>query len=135
MIDRIEDLGEDYAVAVKNVTANEPFFQGHFPGYPIMPGVLIAEALAQTGAVLLLSSLPDPSNKLILFAAIDRCKFRRPVFPGDSLRLEVEFVARKRSVSKMKGTALVDGKIAAEALMTCQIIDRPRTESGTASGD
>jgi 3-hydroxymyristoyl/3-hydroxydecanoyl-(acyl carrier protein) dehydratase len=91
-----------------------------------MPGVLIAEALAQTGAILLMNTFEDPKSKLVLFAAIENCKFRRPVFPGDQLRLEVEVLVRKSRVCKMKGTALVDGKVAAEAVMMCQIADLPK---------
>ena len=125
MVDRVLELEESKAVGIKNVSANEPFFQGHFPEYPIMPGVLIAEALAQMGAVLVMSKLPNPDEKLVLFASIESCKFRRPVAPGDQLRLEVEFIVNKRSVAKMKGIATVDGKVVAEGVMMCQIIDKP----------
>lgn len=128
MIDRVLELTENTAAGIKNVTANEPFFQGHFPEYPVMPGVLIAEALAQMGAVLVMSQLPNPQEKLILFASIDQCKFRRQVVPGDQLRLEVEFLVKKASVCKMAGKAFVEGKLVAEGVMMCQIVDKPKAQ-------
>ena len=126
MVDRVLELTDSTAAGIKNVTANEPFFQGHFPEYPVMPGVLIAEALAQMGAVLIMSQLPNPEEKLILFASIDQCKFRRQVIPGDQLRLEVEFLVKKKMVAKMAGKAYVDGKLVAEGVMMCQIVDKPK---------
>lgn len=126
MVDRVLELTESTAAGIKNVTANEPFFNGHFPEYPVMPGVLIAEALAQMGAVLVMSQLPNPQDKLILFASIEQCKFRRQVIPGDQLRLEVEFLVKKASVCKMAGKAFVDGKLVAEGVMMCQIVDKPK---------
>lgn len=128
MVDRVLELTETTAAGIKNVTANEPFFNGHFPEYPVMPGVLIAEALAQMGAVLVMSQLPNPQEKLILFASIDQCKFRRQVVPGDQLRLEVEFLVKKASVCKMAGKAFVDGKLVAEGVMMCQIVDKPKAQ-------
>ena len=128
MVDRVLELTETTAAGIKNVTANEPFFQGHFPEYPVMPGVLIAEALAQMGAVLVMSQLPNPQDKLILFASIDQCKFRRQVIPGDQLRLEVEFLVKKASVCKMAGKAFVEGKLVAEGVMMCQIVDKPKAQ-------
>ena len=128
MVDRVLELTETTAAGIKNVTANEPFFQGHFPEYPVMPGVLIAEALAQMGAVLVMSQLPNPQDKLILFASIDQCKFRRQVIPGDTLRLEVEFLVKKASVCKMAGKAFVEGKLVAEGVMMCQIVDKPKAQ-------
>ncbi|MBI1354789.1 MAG: 3-hydroxyacyl-ACP dehydratase FabZ [Acidobacteria bacterium] len=125
MVDRVLEVTESAAVGIKNVSANEEFFQGHFPEYPVMPGVLIAEALAQMGAILIMSHTPNPENKLILFASIEKCKFRRQVVPGDQLRIEVEFIVRKTSIAKMSGRALVDGKVVAEGVMMCQIIDKP----------
>lgn len=125
MVDRVTELGETSAVGIKNVSANEPFFAGHFPEYPVMPGVLIAEALAQMGAILIMSKTPEPEKKLILFASIEKCKFRRQVVPGDQLRLEVEFTVRKASVAKMAGRAYVGDKLVAEGLMMCQIADKP----------
>ncbi len=135
LVDRVLEIGESTAVGIKNVSINEAFFQGHFPGQPLMPGVLIAEALAQMGAVLMMSKLPDPQNKLILFAAIENCRFRRPVTPGDQLRLEVEFLVKKARVAKMKGKALVDGKIAAEGVMMCQIVNRPANGASAQAAD
>lgn len=128
LVDRVLEIGETSAVGIKNVSANEPFFQGHFPGNPIMPGVLIAEAMAQMGAVLVLSQTPDAGKKLVLFASIENCKFRKPVLPGDQLRLEVEYIVRKKSVCKMRGKTFVDGRIVAEGVMMCQIVDRPAAE-------
>lgn len=126
MVDRVLELTQTTAAGIKNVTANEPFFNGHFPEYPVMPGVLIAEALAQMGAVLVMSQLPNPEEKLILFASIDQCKFRRQVIPGDQLRLEVEFLVKKASVCKMAGKAFVEDKLVAEGVMMCQIVDKPK---------
>jgi beta-hydroxyacyl-ACP dehydratase FabZ len=126
-VDRVIEIGENSAVGYKNVSGNEPFFEGHFPEYPIMPGVLIAEALAQMGAILIMSKLPNPKEKLVLFAAIDNCKFRHPVVPGDQLRLEVEFTVNKPRVAKMNGKAFVDDKLVAEGTMRCQIADKPKT--------
>ena len=126
MVDRVTELTDNTASGIKNVTANEPFFNGHFPEYPVMPGVLIAEALAQMGAVLVMSQLPNPQDKLILFASIDKCKFRRQVVPGDQLRLEVEFLVKKKSVCKMAGQAFVEDKLVAEGVMMCQIVDKPK---------
>ncbi len=116
LIDRvIEVVSGKRIVAIKNVTANEPFFQGHFPGFPVMPGVLIVEALAQAGCVMALRDLEDRANKVPFFAGIDSCRFRRPVVPGDQLRLELS-VLRQRGVStKMDGKAYVGDELAAEA--------------------
>jgi beta-hydroxyacyl-ACP dehydratase FabZ len=121
-------------VGLKNVTGNEPFFAGHFPGHPIMPGVLIVEAMAQVGGVLLLRSLSmDSSRKLMYFTGIDQARFRRPVVPGDQLRIEVELVQLRRQICRMRGRAAVDGKSAAEAEMTCMVVDRsPEGEAATA---
>ncbi len=125
LVDRIVELEPGKRiVGIKNVTVNEPFFQGHFPGYPIMPGVLIIEAMAQTGGVLVLRGIPDRASKLVLFAGIESARFRRPVVPGDQLRFELEVIALRASVAKMKGKALVDGKVAAEAEVMCVIADR-----------
>jgi beta-hydroxyacyl-ACP dehydratase FabZ len=128
MVDRVLELTDTTAAGIKNVTANEPFFNGHFPEYPVMPGVLIAEALAQMGAILVMSQIPNPQEKLILFASIDQCKFRKQVIPGDQLRLEVEFLVKKASVCKMAGKAFVDGKVVAEGIMMCQIVDKPKAQ-------
>ncbi len=130
LIDRIEHIEAERAVGIKNVTANEPFFQGHFPDFPVMPGVLIVECMAQVGAVWLISTVPDAASqlkdKLVLFAAIEQAKFRRPVFPGDQLRIEMELIKRKATVSKMKGRATVDGKVVAEAVLMCNVVEKSR---------
>jgi 3-hydroxyacyl-[acyl-carrier-protein] dehydratase len=116
LIDRVVELEGDKGVALKNVTINEPFFAGHFPGHPIMPGVLIVEAMAQAGGVLALTLLgPEAAGKLVYFMGIDKVKFRRPVVPGDQLRLEVTPLRKGGAIWKMAGKALVDGQVAAEA--------------------
>ena len=127
LVDRVESIEPDKGiVAIKAVTMNEGFFQGHFPGRPIMPGVLIVEALAQAAGVLAVESLGlANSGKLVYFMAIEGAKFRQPVEPGGLLRLEVEFVQKRSSVSKLAGRALVDGKLAAEAQFTAMIADPP----------
>lgn len=107
-------------VAIKNVTINEPFFSGHFPGYPVMPGVLIVEALAQAGGIIALKELGG-GKRIAYFAGIDNCKFRRPVVPGDQLRLEATVIARKGPVWKIHGEAFVDGVLAARADLTATI--------------
>ncbi len=125
-------------VAIKNVTINEPFFNGHFPGLPIMPGVLIVEAIAQAGGALLLTEVEDRADKVMVFTGIERAKFRRPVSPGDQLRIEVEvkgWRAIPRMIAvKMHGIAYVDGKRVAEATVSCQLIDSSRGR-GEGSGD
>jgi 3-hydroxyacyl-[acyl-carrier-protein] dehydratase len=127
LVDRVESIEPDKGiVAIKAVTINEPFFQGHFPGRPIMPGVLIVEALAQAAGVLAVESLGlANSGKLVYFMAIDGAKFRTPVEPGVLLRLEVDFVQKRSSVCKFTGRALIDGKLAAEANFTAMIADPP----------
>jgi len=124
LVDRIEELEPDRIVGIKNVTVNEPFFNGHFPDYPVMPGVLIVEAMAQVAGVLVLSQIPDRKSKLVLLAGVDEAKFRKPVRPGDQLRIEMKLVKRKTSMAKMSGTASVDGMIVAEAEMLCVLADR-----------
>jgi 3-hydroxyacyl-[acyl-carrier-protein] dehydratase len=127
LVDRVEELIVDQSItAIKAVTINEDFFNGHFPGRPIMPGVLIVEALAQAAGVLAVQSLGlAGSGKLVYFMAIDGAKFRQPVEPGVLLRLEVQFVQKRSSVCKFAGRALVDGKVAAEANFTAMIADPP----------
>jgi 3-hydroxyacyl-[acyl-carrier-protein] dehydratase len=125
LVDRIVEIGPDSIVGVKNVTANEPFFQGHFPEYPVMPGVLIIEAMAQVGGILVLRELEDRKTKLVLFAAIEEAKFRRPVLPGDVLRMELKTLKRKATIVKMQGTAMVDGNVVAEAVVMCKVVDLP----------
>jgi 3-hydroxyacyl-[acyl-carrier-protein] dehydratase len=112
-------------VGLKNVTINEQFFQGHFPGAPVMPGVLIIEAMAQVGAVLIYHDLPDRDRKLVFFTGIEHAKFRRPVVPGDQLRLEMEELNRRSNFGKMQGRATVDGKLVAEALALFAVVERP----------
>src|SRR5215813_1628755 len=124
LVDRIEELEAERIVGIKNVTVNEPFFVGHFPDFPVMPGVLIVEAMAQVAGVLVLNSMPDRKNKLVLLAAVEEAKFRRPVRPGDQLRMEMKVAKRKASVAKMYGTATVDGVVVAEAMMLCKLADR-----------
>ena len=125
LVDRILEIEEKKRiVGLKNVTINEPFFQGHFPGHPIMPGVLIIEAMAQVGGMLLLGSLPDPDTKVVYFMSLDNVKFRRPVKPGDQLRFEVDVVQLRGTVCKMHGVGKVDGEIVVEADMAATIRDR-----------
>jgi 3-hydroxyacyl-[acyl-carrier-protein] dehydratase len=125
LIDRIVEFEpQKRVVAIKNVTMNEPFFQGHFPGHPLMPGVLIVEAMAQAGAVLLLSEMADRHSKLAVFTGIDGAKFRRSVTPGDQIRIEVDVVSFRPRAGKMEGKAYVDGKLACEATLTCMIVPR-----------
>src|ERR1700680_289855 len=124
LVDRIEELEAERVVGIKNVTVNEPFFAGHFPDYPGMPVVLIIEAMAQVAGVLVLSGIPDRKNKLVLLAGVDGAKFRKPVRPGDQLRIEMKLSKRKAPMAKMSGTASVDGVIVAEAEMLCVLADR-----------
>lgn len=124
LVDRIVERDDQRIVGIKNVTMNEPFFQGHFPGQPIMPGVLIVEAMAQTGGLLTMGKIKNPEEKIVLFLGIDKARFRRPVVPGDQLRMEVEIVQFRGTTCRMKGTATVDGERAAEAEMLATVIDR-----------
>jgi len=127
LIDRIIEMETGKRiVGIKNVTINEPFFVGHFPNYPVMPGVLIIEAMAQTGGVLALRDEAIGSDKLVLFAAIEEAKFRRPVVPGDQLRLELEVLQRHTTFARMKGKAHVDGKLVAEAILICKIAEKAK---------
>ncbi|MFZ0805634.1 MAG: 3-hydroxyacyl-ACP dehydratase FabZ [Candidatus Sulfotelmatobacter sp.] len=143
LIDRVLELKrKERIVAIKNVTINEPFFNGHFPGLPIMPGVLIVEAIAQAGGALLLTEVEDRTDKVMVFTGIERAKFRRPVSPGDQLRLEVEVKGWRAvpgmTAAKMQGYAYVGEKRVAEATVSCQLIDSARgrgsAESNGAAG-
>ena len=124
LVDRIIEMDADRVVGLKSVTANEPFFSGHFPDFPVMPGVLIVEAMAQAAGVLVLHSLDDRENKLVLLVAIENARFRKPVVPGDTLRLEMKVVKRKTTVAKMAGVATVDGQVVAEAEVMCKLADK-----------
>ncbi|MBN2227343.1 MAG: bifunctional UDP-3-O-[3-hydroxymyristoyl] N-acetylglucosamine deacetylase/3-hydroxyacyl-ACP dehydratase [candidate division Zixibacteria bacterium] len=125
LIDKVLDLEPDkQVVAIKNVTINEPFFQGHFPGHPIMPGVLIIEAMAQAGGVLLLNAIPNPETKLVYFLSMDNVKFRRPVTPGDTLRFEVEMITFRRGICRMKGKTFIGDTLVTEAELMAKVIDR-----------
>jgi len=127
MVDEVvEVVPMQRIVALKNVVASEPYFAGHFPGAPVMPGVLIIEALAQAGALLLFREVPDREKKLVFFAGIDECRFRAPVFPGDTLRLELEVLAWRNTRSKMAGKAYVGEKLVAEAILLATLVERDR---------
>jgi len=136
LIDRIiEFVPTKRLVAIKNVTCNEPFFQGHFPGYPLMPGVLIVEAMAQAGGIILLHEIPDREKKLVVFTGIERAKFRRPVTPGDQLRIEVDVLSFRTRAGRIAGKAFVDGKLVCEAIMTSQVVPRLIERSKTIATD
>ncbi|MGA8302006.1 MAG: 3-hydroxyacyl-ACP dehydratase FabZ [Terriglobales bacterium] len=125
LIDRVLELERmKRIVALKNVTITEPFFQGHFPDKPIMPGVLIVEAIAQAGGLLLLTEVPNRDEMLMVFTGIEKARFRRPVVPGDQLRIEVEVRAWRRTAARLGGKAYVDGKVAAESTVTCRLVPR-----------
>jgi UDP-3-O-[3-hydroxymyristoyl] N-acetylglucosamine deacetylase/3-hydroxyacyl-[acyl-carrier-protein] dehydratase len=125
LVDRILEIEENKRiVGLKNVTINEPFFQGHFPGHPIMPGVLIIEAMAQVGGMLLMGSVGDPESKVVYFMSLDNVKFRKPVKPGDQIRFELEIIQIRGMVCKMRGVGKVDGEVVAEADMAAMVRDR-----------
>ena len=125
LVDRITNIEEGrFIEGFKNVTINEPFFQGHFPGHPVMPAVLILEAMAQVGGMLMLNSVDDPGNKLMYFMGIDGAKFRRPVVPGDQLKFQLTLQSQKRRTMKMRGEAFVDGQLVAEAELLATVVDR-----------
>ncbi len=125
LVDRILEIEEKRIVGLKNVTANEPFFPGHFPGAPVMPGVLIIEAMAQCSAIIFLRDLPDRDKKLFMFGGVDKARFRRPVVPGDQLIMECEVLQRRSSTAKVKGIARVNGNVVAEAELLSVMTDRP----------
>ena len=136
LIDRVLDLQrQKRIVAIKNVTINEPFFAGHFPNLPIMPGVLIVEAMAQAGGVLLLTEFEDRDERLVLFTGIERARFRRPVVPGDQLRIEVTVKVWRGTGGRMEGKAYVDDKLVAEANVSCRVVDRSRSKKSSGNGE
>ena len=125
LIDRVVELVRMTSiVALKNVTITEPFFQGHFPEKPIMPGVLIVEAIAQAGGLLLLTEVPNRDEMLMVFTGIEKARFRRPVVPGDQLRIEVVVKAWRVTAARLEGKAYVDGKVVCEAIVTCRLVPR-----------
>lgn len=131
LVDRIIELTPgERIVGLKNVTINEPFFQGHFPGMPVMPGVLQIEAMAQTGGLLLLNQIAEPEKKLLLFAGIDEVKFRRPVIPGDALRIVMTLLRFKGKVARLRGEISVDGQAVSEAVITSVLVDRDSLTTG-----
>lgn len=124
LVDKIIDFDESTIVGIKNVTINEPFFQGHFPGNPIMPGVLQLEAMAQVGGILLLNNIENPKTVWVYFVAIDNARFKKPVKPGDTLRLELEMTAMKRNICKMTGKAFVDGQLVCSADLVASVVPK-----------
>ena len=136
LIDRVVEMErKTRIVAIKNVSVNEPHFVGHFPDYPIMPGVLQVEAMAQAGGALLLTEIPDREDKLMVFTGIEEARFRRPVLPGDQLRIEVTVVNWRSRAVKMAGVITVDGKVVSDATITCQLVPRvrkPKTDEAAA---
>jgi len=133
LIDRVIEFERGKRlVAIKNVTFNEPFFQGHFPNVPIMPGVLVIEAMAQAGAIIMMSELPDRDKKLAVFTGIEKAKFRNQVTPGDQLRIEVTVLAFKSRMGRMEAKATVDGKLACQAILSCAIVPRVREAASEA---
>jgi 3-hydroxyacyl-[acyl-carrier-protein] dehydratase len=129
LIDRVLEFEpQKRLVAIKNVTMNEPFFQGHFPGYPIMPGVLVVEAMAQAGALIMLAEIADRGTKLAVFTGIEKAKFRRPITPGDQVRIEVDVLAFRSRAGRIQGRATVEGKLACEAILTCAVVTKEREQ-------
>jgi len=132
LIDRIIEMEPGKRiVGLKNVTINEPYFVGHFPGLPIMPGVLILESMAQAGGVLVKKSMNVPDEKLMFFMGIDKAKFRRPVVPGDQIRLEIDVLSLHARFARVRGKAYVDGTLVAEAELSTMIVDRSRAGEGS----
>ena len=124
MVDRILEITEDSIVGIKNVTNSEPHFTGHFPGFPVMPGVLIIEAMAQVAGILVGKLAPHTRGKIMFLASIEEAKFRKPVVPGDQLRIEMKLMRLKYTVAKMRGVATVDGQVVSEATLMCKLTDR-----------
>jgi 3-hydroxyacyl-[acyl-carrier-protein] dehydratase len=135
LVDRVVEMERrKRIVAIKNVTINEPFFPGHFPDFPIMPGVLLLEALAQAGCILVMVELADPTDKLIVFTGVEHARFRRPALPGDQVRLEIDVLNWRTRMMRMQGKAYVDGKLICEGIVTSQMVPRSRPiKSETAS--
>jgi 3-hydroxyacyl-[acyl-carrier-protein] dehydratase len=129
LVDRILELEADRIVGIKNVTANEPFFAGHFPGYPVMPGVLIVESMAQVAGVLILKDIPGSKNRPVLLVSIKEAKFRKPVVPGDTLRIEMKVLKRRSNAALMAGQAKVGDTLVAEAEVMCVLGDPPPAQS------
>ena len=131
LIDRIIEVErKKRIVAIKSVTINEPFFQGHFPEFPIMPGALVVESIAQAGGTLLLPEVPDRHNKLMVFTGIEKAKFRRPVVPGDQMRIEITVLNWRPRAVRMEGKVTVEGKLACEAIVMCQLVPRRSPAAG-----
>ncbi len=128
MVDQIIEMTEDSIVGVKNVTVNEPHFTGHFPGFPVMPGVLIIESMAQVGGILVGKVAPHTRGRVMFLASVEEAKFRKPVFPGNQLRIEMKLLRLKYTIAKMQGVAKVDGQVAAEAILMCKLADPPKDE-------
>ena len=127
MVDRVVEIeAGKRIVGIKNVTINEPFFEGHFPGFPIMPGVLMVEAIAQVGGLLLMTDIADRDEKLMVFTGIEAARFRRMVTPGDQLRIEVTVTSQRPRAVKMSGVITVAGKVVCDAIVSCQVVDRMR---------
>ena len=134
LIDRVVEMErKQRIVAIKNVTMNEPHFQGHFPDYPIMPGVLMVEAIAQAGGALLMTEIPDRDSKLMVFTGIENARFRRPVTPGDQLRIEVTVLNWRSRAVKMQGNITVDGKLVCDAIVMCQVVPRAAKKAASPS--
>jgi 3-hydroxyacyl-[acyl-carrier-protein] dehydratase len=134
LIDRLMEFErKKRIVAIKNVTINEPFFAGHFPNFPIMPGVLIVESIAQAGGALLLTEIPDRDSKLMVFTGIERAKFRKKVVPGDQLRIEIDVLNWKPRAVRMQGRCTVEGKLVCEAIVMCQLVPRQKEEAAASS--
>jgi 3-hydroxyacyl-[acyl-carrier-protein] dehydratase len=133
MVDRIVEMTENSIVGIKNVTIGEPHFNGHFPEFPVMPGVLIVEAMAQVGGILVGEVAPHTRGKVMFLASVEEAKFRKPVVPGDQLRIEMKLLRLKYSVAKMQGIAKVDGQVVAEARLLCKLSDTPAKASAEAA--
>ncbi len=123
LVDRVLDITGDSIIGIKNVTANEPYFTGHFPNFPVMPGVMIVEAMAQVSGILVAKLAPHTRGKIMFLASVEDAKFRKPVVPGDQLRIEMKLLRLKTTVAKIKGTAAVDGQVVAEASLMCKLTE------------